>query len=322
MALAMAFLFLVVLGAGVHADTSFQYYQFSDSSGSISTLGDARIYIDDLALELTNTSAGRATYDYPVRVLSTSPSTSISFETTFIFSIEPDVGVPSSYGAGLTFSISSENTTVGDPGPFLGLVKANPSSSLALPTVKYFALEFDTHQDTQFQDMNDNHVGVDFNSLISNQAKPAQSGVTPITLASGSHIQAYVTYNSLAKILDVSIAPYVNQDYVKPAQSLISVPIDMGTLFNEYMYVGFSAATGAGSVKHKIWSWTFKTTTVDSSGQPVASPPDSVNSGPGPSPSAFDQGSGFGDSGSARSVSSILWPFLGLFAVMVGLVCS
>lgn len=321
MAIVMATLVLVFSGTA-EADTSFQYYQFSDSSGSISTLGDARIYIDDLALELTNTTAGRATYDYPVRVLSAAPATSISFETTFIFSIERDATAPGAYGAGLTFSISSENTTVGDPGPFLGLVKANPSAALALPSAKYFALEFDTHQDPQFQDPDDNHVGVDFNSLVSKQAKAAQSGATPLSLASGSHIQAYVAYNSLAKVLDVSIAPYVNNDYVKPAASLISVPIDMGTVFNEFMYVGFSAATGAGSVKHKIWSWTFKTTTVDGSGLPVASPPDSASFSPGPSPTAFGDQGGFGDSGGVRSVGGFLWPFLGLFVVMVGLICS
>ena len=124
------------------------------------------------------------------------------------------------------------------------------------------------------------------------------------------------------QVLDVSIAPYVNQDYVKPSQSLISLPIDMGTVFNEYMYVGFSAATGAGSVKHKIWSWTFKTTTVDGSGLPVASPPDSESWAPAPSPGGFGDQGGFGDSGGARSVSGILWPFLGLFVVMVGLICS
>jgi hypothetical protein len=303
----------------VRADTSFQYYQFSDSSGSIATLGDARIYIDDLALELTNTSAGRATYDYPVRVLSPSPSTSISFETTFIFSIERDT--PTSYGAGLTFSITSENTTVGDPGPFLGLAKA---TTLAFPaSAKYFALEFDTHQDAQFQDPNDNHVGVDVNSLVSAHAMPAQSGAAPVALASGAHIQAYVAYDSRAKVLDVSLAPYANSDYVKPAQSMLSVPLDLAPALDEFMYVGFSAATGAGSVKHKIWSWTFKTTTVDTSGLPVASPPDSeTDISPAPSPGAFGDQGGFGDSGAVRSVSGVLWPFLGLFAVMVGLVCS
>lgn len=317
MAMAMACLFLVYLGAVVvvvRADTSFQYYQFSDSSGSIATLGDARIYIDDLALELTNTSAGRATYDYPVRVLSASPATSISFETTFIFSIERDA--PTSYGAGLTFALTSENTTVGDAGPFLGLAKATPLA-------KYFALEFDTHQDAQFQDPNDNHVGVDVNSLVSAHATAAQSGAAPVALASGAHIQAYVAYDSRAKVLDVSLAPYAHSDYVKPAQSLLSVPLDLAPALDEFMYVGFSAATAAGSVKHKIWSWTFKTTTVDTTGLPVASPPDSdTATSPAPSPGAFGEQGGFGDSGAVRSVSGALWPFLGLFAVMVALVCS
>lgn len=320
----MANTFLVVLFISlglVNADTSFQYYQFSDSSGSISVLGDARIYVDDLALELTNTSAGRATYDYPVRMLTTSPSTSISFETTFIFSIENDfhLASPLSYGAGLTFSISSENKTVGDPGGFLGLAKANPTSSLSAPVIKYFALEFDTHQDPQFQDMNDNHVGIDFNSLVSQQAKPAQTGATPVTLASGNHIQAYVSYNSLEHVLDVSISPYVNNDYVKPTVSLLSVPVDLSSVFNEYMYVGFSAATGAGVVRHKVWSWTFKTTTVDGFGVPVGSPPDSESLAPSPSPGGVDQSRPFGDSGGVKGVpfGGFVITFWGVVFVMV-----
>lgn len=304
MQMAMATIFLVLmLSLGIaNADTSFQYHQFSDSSDSISVLGDARIYIDDLALELTNTSAGRATYDYPVRMLSTTPGTSISFETTFIFSIENDNSIAStlSYGAGLTFSISSENRTVGDSGGFLGLTKAIPT--LGAPVAKYFALEFDTHQDPQFQDMNDNHVGIDFNSLISQQAKPAMTGANPVALASGMHIQAYVSYNSLEHVLDVSIAPYVNQDYIKPAVSLLSVPVDVSTVFDEYMYVGFSAATGAGVVRHKIWSWTFKTTTVNGYGQPVSSPPDTVDYwAPSPAPDGFSRP--FGDSGGVKRLA-------------------
>jgi hypothetical protein len=98
-------------------------------------------------LELTNTSAGRTTYDYSVHVLSTSPSTSISFETTFIFSIERDAAAaPTSYSVGLTFSIASESATVGDPGAFLGLAKATLAVTLP-PSINYFALEFETHQD-------------------------------------------------------------------------------------------------------------------------------------------------------------------------------
>lgn len=299
----------------VDADTSLQYYQFSDSSNSISVLGDARIYIDDLALELTNKGAGRATYDYPVRTVSTSPQTSISFETTFIFSIEKELSTPQSYGAGLTFSMSSENRTVGDPGAYLGLATATPSSDIAVATTKYFALEFDTRQDTQFQDMNDNHVGVDFSSLVSDQAKPAMSGATPVVLASGNHIQAYVTYNSLAHVLDVSISPYTNGDYVKPAESLLSVPIDLSTVLNEFMYVGFSAATGAGTVRHKVWSWTFKTTTVDSTGQPIASPPDAdAYLAPGPAPDVTNQG--FGTSAAGTNLCALAILALKLAAVL------
>lgn len=41
------------------------------------------------------------------------------------------------------------------------------SSTNGLARNRVFAIEFDTHQNTAFKDPNDNHIGVDVNSVIS-----------------------------------------------------------------------------------------------------------------------------------------------------------
>jgi hypothetical protein len=143
-------------------------------------------------------------------VLSTSPSTSISFETTFIFSIEYDVAaVPTSYDDGLMFSIASESATISDPGAFLGLAKATLAVALP-PSTNYFALKFETHQGRLV-------LGPERQPCRGGCQQPgfhrchayiaAQFGTASLALALGTHIQANVTYNSLAKVLNVSLAP-------------------------------------------------------------------------------------------------------------------
>lgn len=57
----------------------------------------------------------------------------------------------------------------------------------------------------------------------------------------------------------MSLTPYAaNNDYPKPADPLLALDLDLSEVVNEYMYVGFSAATRSGIVQHKIWSWTFE----------------------------------------------------------------
>jgi hypothetical protein len=146
-------------------------------------------------------------------------------------------------------------------------------------------VEFDTHQDMAFSDINDNHVGVDINSLTSVQSQAAQSGSSPVELASGGHIKAWIQYDSVTHSLDVWLSPYTS-DYIKPSAPLLSVAIDLTPDLDEYMYVGFSASTGAGSVSHKVWSWDFQTQTLNSNGSPAAGS-DDFGVAPSPSPGSF-----------------------------------
>lgn len=79
-----------------------------------------------------------------------------------------------------------------------------------------------------------------------------------MSLLSG-HIKVWIEYDGEGRKLQVSITPYAaNNDYPKPANPLLALDLDLSEVVNEYMYVGFSAATRSGTVQHKIWSWTFE----------------------------------------------------------------
>lgn len=273
------------------SDAAFGFNQFSTNIGHVVLLGDAQVSNDDLALELTTTSAGRALFNTPVRLLDPTTETTVSFTTSFIFSIvssNASSGGVVSYGDGLAFTIASDNSSVGSSGPWLGLLQAS-SSTLAgaseSPQSRVLAVEFDTHQDMAFSDINDNHVGVDINSLTSVQSQAAQSGSLPVELASGGHIKAWIQYDSVTHSLDVWLSPYTS-DYIKPSAPLLSVAIDLSPDLDEYMYVGFSASTGAGTVSHKVWSWDFQTQTLNSNGSPAAGS-DDFGGAPSPSPGSF-----------------------------------
>lgn len=135
-------------------------------------------------------------------------------------------------------------------------------------------------KDFEFGDIDDNHVAVDLNSLVSNASAPA----APINLKSGDTVLAWVDYDGDAKLLNVSIAT-TSDGGKKPSAPLISFRVDLAGIFREQMYVGFSASTGLLASSHYLMGWSFKL------GAAGAAPPLDVSSLPRlPRPSTADDG--------------------------------
>lgn len=239
--------FLLVFSIFSNAqNTTFDFSTFSFRN--LTLLGDA--YIRNGAIGLTrdlqvpNSSAGRALYNRPVQLLDPKTNSSVSFTTSFSFSIT-NVNA-ASFGEGLAFIIVSDNQTLGSSGPFLGLINATESDQK-----KTIAVEFDTFLDVQFHDLNDNHIGLDIGNLTSFIA--ADVGNLQMNLKSGDLITSWIEYNNTGKMLHVWLS-YASD---KPAKPLISVSIDLSKYFNEYMYIGFSASTGGSTELHTIVEWSF-----------------------------------------------------------------
>lgn len=243
---------------------SFVYNGFR--SANLSLDGMAQFTSSGL-LKLTNETKqqiGHAFYPYPVPFKNNSnPSTTkvtvFSFSTTFVF------GILSQYqgtlsGHGIAFVIAPTRGLPGAlPSQHLGLFN---KTNLGNETNHVFAVELDTIESNEFSDINDNHVGIDINDLISELSAPAGYYVNPkgddfvnLTLISGRPMQVWVEYDGLEKQINVTLAPI---NLPKPRLPLLSLSRDLSSVVNDAMYVGFSSSTGSVLASHYVLGWSFK----------------------------------------------------------------
>jgi len=122
-----------------------------------------------------------------------------------------------------------------------------------------FGVELDTILNTEFDDINDNHVGIDVNGLKSVKSVAAGyysvGGFKNLSLISGSPMQLWVEYDGPKKQIDVTLAPI---NIGKPESPLLSLSKDLSPILNNSMYVGFSSSTGSIQSYHYILGWSFK----------------------------------------------------------------
>ncbi|CAL5322524.1 unnamed protein product [Camellia sinensis] len=227
------------------------------NNNNISLNGVAEIHNNGL-LQLTNDTLrliGHAFYPTPIRFKNSTTGKALSFSTAFAFAIVPEYKKLG--GHGLAFTISPTKELHGAlPSQYLGLLNANNTGN---SSNHLFAVEFDTVQDFEFKDINDNHVGIDINGLISNDSVSAgyyvqgNSTMQSINLKSGNTIQAFIDYDSAKNELNVSLS----LSSTKPSSSILTFHIDLSPILEDTMYVGFSASTGLLASYHYIQGWSF-----------------------------------------------------------------
>ncbi|CAN4089439.1 unnamed protein product [Withania somnifera] len=198
---------------------------------------------------------GRAIYSSPIRFFDPQTGTPASFETTFSFQFKVQSNSSNERsdlrksvgGSGFTFIIVPDEVTVGRAGPWLGML-----NDLCDDDYKTVAIEFDTRQNPEFGDPNDNHLGINLGSIVSTAAINASD--VGIQLNDGSTHRVWISYDGLKRLMDIRLAP---DDKGYPSKSVYSNLLDLSPYLNEYMFVGFSAATGNHTQIHNILSWNF-----------------------------------------------------------------
>lgn len=246
--------FHVVL-ANSQQPTELYYPGFKLAVANISLTGIAQVQSNG-ALKLTNDSSrklGHAFYSSPFQFKSSDgPNATVcSFSTSFVFSMVPEYH--NLGGHGLAFAISASKDFAAMPSQYLGLLNGTNSTN------HLFAVEFDTVQDFAFGDINDHHVGVDVNSLVSTASASAgyyadDSTKLDLNLNSGRPIFVWIDYDSATTTIHVTISPFSP----KPTKPLLSVHLDLSPVLQRYMYVGFSASTGLLASSHYILGWSFR----------------------------------------------------------------
>jgi len=252
--LVLMLFFLVTLVAS--KDNSFFYNGFQSS----------HLYLDGIAnltsnglLRLTNDTKqekAHAFYPNPIVFKNASNGSVSSFSTTFVFAIRPQY--PTLSGHGIVFVVSPTKGLPNSlPSQYLGLFDKSNNGNISNHV---FGVELDTIFSSEFNDINDNHVGIDINDLKSVNSTPAgyyddNGQLKNLTLFSGYPMQVWIEYDGEKKKIDVTLAPI---NVVKPKQPLLSLTNDLSPILNNSMYVGFSSATGSVFTSHYILGWSFK----------------------------------------------------------------
>jgi hypothetical protein len=235
----------------------FFFSGFNEAATNI-TLNGGAIIEHKGTIRLTNDTErvlGHAFYSNPIQFKNSNNSTKVfSFSTSFAFAIIPQY--PKLGGHGFAFTISpSKKLSNGYPSQYLGLLNPHDLGNFSN---HLFAVEFDTVQDFEFNDINDNHVGINLNNMVSNKSVKAcfftDGSVQDLNLKSGSVIQAWIDYNSSMNHLEVRLSPTSS----KPSSPILSYKVDLTPILQETMFIGFSSSTGLLSSSHYILGWSFK----------------------------------------------------------------
>uniref|UniRef100_A0A7N1A2T7 non-specific serine/threonine protein kinase n=1 Tax=Kalanchoe fedtschenkoi TaxID=63787 RepID=A0A7N1A2T7_KALFE len=256
-----------ILPPACSSSSSDEFY--FNSFGNKGKLGNSNLSLNGIAdiksngmIKLTNETSrllGHAFYSYPIRFKNNSAGKAYSFSTAFAFAIVPEYSRLG--GHGMAFAIASSKDLPGAlPSQYLGLLNSTDNGNFSNHV---FAVEFDTVQDFEFGDINDNHVGVDINSMVSNASAAAgfysdDDGNNPVkrdlNLKSGRTIQAWIDYDGVQNQLNVTLS----ESSRKPRNPILTFRVDLSPVLEEFMYVGFSASTGLLASSHYVFGWSFK----------------------------------------------------------------
>ncbi|PIN19327.1 Serine/threonine protein kinase [Handroanthus impetiginosus] len=226
-------------------------------SSDVSLYGNATIESRILTLTKdTGFSIGRALY--PSRIPTKQPNTSIvfPFSTSFIFAMAPFEGRLPGHGIVFLF-VPHEGIQGSSSAQHLGLFNLTNNGN---PNNHVFGVEFDCFRNQEFDDINDNHVGVDVNSLISIRSFEAgywqeEDSFKELELNNGKTYQVWIDYAD--GIVNVTMAPV---GIKRPKGHLLSVSLNLSQVLEDEMFVGFTAATGDMIQSHKILAWSFSNT--------------------------------------------------------------
>ncbi|KAL7248373.1 hypothetical protein ACSBR2_003149 [Camellia fascicularis] len=239
-------IFFLSIPSSSHLDELF-YSGFNELNTNITLSGISEFQKNGI-LRLTNETSrkmGHAFHTSPFHFKNSSNGSAFSFSTSFAFVIVPEY--PKLGGHGLAFALSpSVDLPTALPSQYLGLLNA---SNIGNFSNHLFAVEFDTVQDFEFGDINDNHVGININTMASNKSVAAD-----LNLKGGKPIMVWIEYDSITTLINVTISPSSS----KPRLPILSLNFDLSPILHEWMFIGFSSSTGLLASSHYVLGWSFK----------------------------------------------------------------
>ncbi|XP_038977995.1 probable L-type lectin-domain containing receptor kinase S.5 [Phoenix dactylifera] len=237
----------------------FPYFTGDDGNTNLSIRADASI--SQGALQITPDSSNVGPYlvnksgrvffkdpfklwedrDHPLRYVA-------SFNITFSINIyRPDNTTP---GEGLAFVIAPDtaNPPPGSDGGYLGLTNATTDGN---SSNNFVAVELDTVKESY--DPDDNHVGLNLNSVASNITTPLTPlNITIATLGNGINYTVWIDYDGAARHISVYMAV---RGRSKPNLAVLNTSLDISNYVRQWSYFGFSASTGITYQLNCVLDW-------------------------------------------------------------------
>ncbi|KAJ8459107.1 hypothetical protein OPV22_032033 [Ensete ventricosum] len=149
-------------------------------------------------------------------------------------------------GEGLAFLIASipEAPPPGSEGGYLGLTNATLNGN---PDNRFVAIELDTVKEEY--DPNDNHVGLDINSVNSTVTANLSFQIAPVI---ATNYTVWVDYDGVSRQMWVHMAIVGDP---KPPAAVLSSPLDLSDHLTQNSYFGFSASTGTNYELNCVLAW-------------------------------------------------------------------
>ncbi|WP_200152877.1 lectin-like domain-containing protein [Chromatium okenii] len=219
---------------------------FSNSTG-LQLNGNTTIATDDAGrsvLRLTPASTNKSGSAFSTALISLGADA--SFSTAFQFRISNsggmfDGGLDRAQGAdGIVFVAQTVANTAGAVGGGIGYQTLGSS----------VGVEFDTWHNSENEEYDGNHVGIDLNG---NMNSVTEAGVSTL-INNGSIWSAWVDYNGVTDLLEVRLVEGANA--ARSTNSTLSYTVDLTTVLGSTnTYFGFTSGTGGGFGNHDILSW-------------------------------------------------------------------
>ncbi|CAA7017557.1 unnamed protein product [Microthlaspi erraticum] len=256
--IALTFIFLSYTVSCVSSQRETKFLNHGFLEANLLKFGSSKVHPSGL-LELTNTSmrqTGQAFHGFPIPFTNPNSTNTISFSTSFVFAIiTPGSGAP---GHGLSFVIApSMDFGQAFPSNYLGLFNTSNNGN---SSNRILAIEFDTVQSVEMNDIDDNHVAIDLNGVISIDSAPAayfddkQAKNVSLRLASGDLIRVWIEYNATEMMLNVTLAPL---EHPKPNFPLLSRKMNLSGILSQENFIGFASSTGTITSTHFVQGWSF-----------------------------------------------------------------
>ncbi|CAN6901665.1 unnamed protein product [Brassica oleracea] len=272
----------------------FLYNNFTSAANmtDLILIQDSRVESTVIRLinESNQFSLGRVFHPQKLSIIpdpTRNPTRISSFSTSFVFSILPDIST--SPGFGLCFVLLNSTSPPGAiASQNFGLFPDMPSRVPA-PLI---AVEFDTGLNSEVNDIDGNHIGIDLNSIVSVKDQTAgyydsvNGSFVSVDMRNGQNIHAWIDFDGPNFEINVTIAP-AGAGVRRPRRPTLTFrdPV-IANYVSADMFVGFSASKTNWVEVRRILAWSLSDTgaprEINTTGLPVFfldSPSSSLSTG-------------------------------------------